>query len=68
MIYVETQWDPQRQAIVLLATTGFAGDRYTVTRPAVTEEDAVRERASFIAMYRDMGCEVRTRARAQVRA
>ena len=61
VIYVEHQWDVARGEIVCAASTGFGGDRYSVTRPARTQQEANAALTAFISMYD--GCEVRRRRR-----
>lgn len=57
-VYIESQWDPQRGTVTLVATSGFKSDRHAVTAPAATEEEVRKAIADWRQMYRDCGADV----------
>jgi hypothetical protein len=42
----ESQYDPRRETVTLVAQEGFGGDRYAVTVPATSPEEAAMYAAS----------------------
>lgn len=50
----EAQYDPKRGEVTLVAQSEFGGDRYAVTVPAASKEDADEQARGFVQMYRDI--------------
>lgn len=50
----EAQYDAERGTVTCVAISEFGGDRYAVTTPAVSKEDAHEQGLEFVAMYRSI--------------
>lgn len=50
----ESQYDPGRNTVTLVAQNGFQGDRYVITLPVASREEADVKYREFVHMYRSI--------------